>query len=108
MCSYNVEQARGDQHNLIPVVIHELGVDVHGAMQWIEKCYNYTIDRCLRVYYGLPWKKDTHPEIFEYVNGVMNWARANDSWSFESRRYFGDSGMEIMKSRVVELLPRLT
>ena len=88
--------------------MHELGVDVRGAVEWVEKCCIDIIDRCLQVYDNLPWKEDTHPEIFKYVTGVMNWARANDSWSFESRRYFGDSGMEIMKSRVVELLPRLT
>ena len=41
-----------------------------------------------------------------YVDHVLNWVRANDSWNFESGRYFGSEGPRIQKERVVRLLPK--
>jgi Delta6-protoilludene synthase len=38
---------------------------------------------------------------WRYTEGLGNWVRANDQWSFESARYFGSHGLEIMKTRVV-------
>ena len=44
--------------------------------------------------------------LLAYVDGIGNWVRANDAWSFESQRYFGHKGLEIQASRVVELRPK--
>lgn len=45
-------------------------------------------------------------EFQSYVDGLGNWVRANDAWSFESARYFGNRGLEIMETRTVNLLPK--
>jgi hypothetical protein len=40
-----------------------------------------------------------------YAQGLGNWVRANDQWSFESVRYFGARGSEVQLTRWVDLLP---
>lgn len=40
-----------------------------------------------------------------YVDGLGQWVRGNDDWTFESHRYFGDKGLEIQKTRLMTLLP---
>ena len=44
--------------------------------------------------------------LLAYIDGIGNWVRANDAWSFESQRYFGPKGLEIQACRVVELQPK--
>lgn len=48
------------------------------------------------------------PQVARYVDGLGNWVRANDQWSFESQRYFGTKGLQIMKHRTVGLLPMVS
>jgi len=43
----------------------------------------------------------------EYVDLVGNWTRANCTWNFETRRYFGDKGLDVQQKRWVPLLPRV-
>ena len=104
-----MEQARGDdKHNIVTVVMIELGVGINGAFKWVEQYHDELVSRSLRAYSNLPWRKETHPGILRYIDGLMNWVRANDSWSFESLRYFGEEGSKISESRVVTLLPRIS
>ncbi|KAJ7854579.1 terpenoid synthase [Mycena olivaceomarginata] len=86
LLSYNVEQARGDaDHNLVTIVMHELDLDLDRAVQWIAD-WNDSLVRT-------------------YTDGIGNWARACDQWSFESGRYFGKDGLDIQRNRKVILLP---
>ncbi|KAH7886425.1 terpenoid synthase [Phlebopus sp. FC_14] len=106
--SYNVEQARGDDgHNLVTVVMKDLGTDLHGASQWIEE-YSAGIEaQFLNAIALLPtWGEEVDRQVAKYVYGLGNWARANDAWSFEGERYFGKDGLRIQKSRKVMLAKR--
>ena len=108
MCSYNIEQARGDTvHNIIGILMHHHGVTLPGALKHIELLHDELSDRVLtwhaqNVHTGV-WKNNH--EVSQYIEGIINWVRANDAWHFESQRYFGRRGREIQQSRVVELLP---
>ncbi|GJJ07727.1 hypothetical protein Clacol_001932 [Clathrus columnatus] len=74
--SYNVEQARGDEiHNLVTIVMHEFKLDIQGAMNWMENFMRIS-----------PLNFSKNITIYQHPKG--NWMRANESWSFESERYF--------------------
>ena len=109
MCSYNVEQARGDdRHNIVTIIMHQHGTDIHGAMEWIASCHQQLLEKFLEMFEDLPqWTPEVDIQVARYVDGLGNWVRANDSWSFESQRYFGTKGLEIQETRVVALLPKV-
>ncbi|TFK47565.1 terpenoid synthase [Heliocybe sulcata] len=106
--SYNVEQARGDDgHNIVSVVMVEQGFNLHEAMRWVESQYLDVVKQFLKAKERLPsWGASVDAQVSAYIYGLANWARAGDQWCFESERYFGRRGLEIQKSRQVELLPR--
>ena len=37
---------------------------------------------------------------------VADWPRGNDCWRFESGRYFGQKGLEVQKTRSVEMFAK--
>ncbi|KAH7886404.1 terpenoid synthase [Phlebopus sp. FC_14] len=103
--SYDVEQARGDDgHNLVTVVMKDLGTDLHGASQWIEE-YSARIEAQFLNDIGLlpTWGEKVDRQVAKYVYGLGNWPRANEAWSFEGERYFGKDGLRIQTSRKVML-----
>lgn len=107
--SYNVEQAKGDDaHNVVTIVMHQFHVGVHDAMDVIAEWHQRLADEFLALYRALPsWGPEIDAQLVRYVDGIGNWVRANDAWSFESERYFGRNGPAIERSRWVELLPRV-
>ncbi|RDX52874.1 terpenoid synthase [Lentinus brumalis] len=109
ICSYNVEQARGDDGcNIVTIVMHQFQTDLCGAMEWIGDHHKTLVDRFLAQYNKLPtWGSDLDAEVARYVHGLGNWVRANDAWSFESQRYFGLDGLDIAEGRWVALLPKI-
>ncbi|KAF7320642.1 Terpene cyclase [Mycena chlorophos] len=87
LCSYNIEQARGDDgHNLVTIVMHQYDLDVQGAMDWISVLHDQIAADFLDTYENFP-DLDVSVQVFEdlqvYLDGLGNWVRANDSWSFE-------------------------
>ncbi|KAM7192315.1 terpene cyclase [Naviculisporaceae sp. PSN 640] len=109
--SYNKEQATGEaDHNLITVVMHQFGLTLHEAYEWVGSYHDDVLEEFIDLYETLPWfpneSEATNQELREYVNGLGDWVRANERWSFEGGRYFGDKGMEVLKSRIVALLPQ--
>ncbi|KAL0579187.1 hypothetical protein V5O48_002809 [Marasmius crinis-equi] len=109
-CSYNVEQARGDDsHNIIRVIMDLNETDIPGALVYISSLHDHLSHEFLDLVSKVPKFGDSEldAEVSTYVDGLGNWVRANDCWSFESQRYFGNQGLEIQKQRVVELLPKI-
>ncbi|THU96145.1 terpenoid synthase [Dendrothele bispora CBS 962.96] len=106
ICSYNVEQAQGDDlHNLVTIVMNQYDLDLPGAMKWIGNFHDSIAEKFLSTYKNLPdWGPVIDPQILRYVDGLGNWVRGNDSWSFESWRYFRGKGLDIKKTRWVELM----
>ncbi|KZV79064.1 terpenoid synthase [Exidia glandulosa HHB12029] len=98
--SYNVEQARGDTHNILAVVRDQYNWPLDRALQWIAEQHDELVAEFLETKDSVP------PELAKYVDGLGNWVRANDAWSFESQRYFGKGGLDVMSKREVILLPK--
>ncbi|KAG5338164.1 hypothetical protein C0989_008111 [Termitomyces sp. Mn162] len=107
MYSYNVEQARGEIHNVVTVVMHQENIGLNEAMKWVgDYCsklvHNFLEDLCHVPSFG----KEFDDQVKHYLDGLAYWTRGHDSWSFESQRYFQKGGLDIQKSRRVVLLPR--
>ncbi|KZT01823.1 terpenoid synthase [Laetiporus sulphureus 93-53] len=107
--SYNKEQSVGDdRHNILTIVMRQFNVDLYGAMAWAvqyhEKVEAAFIDGLKRI---PSWGEQIDEQVDEYVLGLANWLRANDCWSFESGRYFGNKGLEVQKTRYVPVLPKV-
>ncbi|KAG6334599.1 hypothetical protein ID866_4493 [Astraeus odoratus] len=105
--SYNAEQARGDNHNLISVLMHEKGLDVQEAMNeagaiWCAgfQCFEDNID------YLPSWGEDVDRLVAIYTQGLRNHITSLLHWSFYTERYFGQDGPQIKKDRIVRLCPK--
>ncbi|KAH7928993.1 terpenoid synthase [Leucogyrophana mollusca] len=106
--SYNVEQARGDDgHNAVTVVMYDFDLDLDGALAWIDKYCQALEAEFMENAIRVPsWGEEIDAQVARYIDGLGNWARANEAWSFETPRYFGNEGLLIQKHRKVELLPK--
>jgi len=107
--SYNVEQSLGDDsHNIVTVVMNELGTDVNGAMLWVEAFLRGAWQRFEAAKAALPkWEEpELNSLVGEYCDCLSQWVRGHDEWSLESERYFGEKGPEIRKERWMWLLPK--
>ena len=105
--SYNVEQSKGDTHNMISVVMNEEGLDLQTAVDFVGTMCKQSIDRFNDDKANLPsWGPKIDRDVAIYVDGLANWIVGSLHWSFESERYFGKSGREVKTTRVVNLLPR--
>ena len=89
--------------------MNQFNIDAQGALNWIAGYHAALENRFHVAYQSLPrFGGPLDLEVQSYIDGLGNWVRANDSWSFESARYFGDRGLEIMKTRRLNLLPKKT
>ncbi|KAI0371441.1 terpenoid synthase [Pilatotrama ljubarskyi] len=106
--SYNREQAtENDQYNLLTVVMRERGMDLDGAMVWVTLFYNDLAKQFIQGLEHVPsFGSEVDGQLREYLQGIAIWPRCVDSWSFEAGRYFGDQGLELQRTRRVQLLPK--
>ncbi|PPQ96121.1 hypothetical protein CVT26_004756 [Gymnopilus dilepis] len=105
--SYNVEQSKGDTHNMIPVVMNQEGVDLQTAVDFVGSMCKQSIDRFVAERSQLPsWGSEIDRQVAIYVDGLADWIVGSLHWSFESERYFGKNGRNVKATRTVELLPR--
>ncbi|EJD04757.1 terpenoid synthase [Fomitiporia mediterranea MF3/22] len=107
--SYNKEQAVGDDHsNIISVAMHEFNIDLESAISKVVQLHAQTVKDFLDGLKKLPsWGPTIDSQVQTYLHRVASWVRANDCWTFECGRYFGNKGLEIQKTRVVQLLPKI-
>ncbi|KAH8084313.1 isoprenoid synthase domain-containing protein [Cristinia sonorae] len=103
--SYDKEQAEGDYHNTIAVALQTSSLDLHGVVDWIADERKKLATEFLAILNsGLPsFGEPVDSQLAVYVDRIGNWVRANECWSFESRRYFGSKGREIQEHRTVVL-----
>ena len=105
--SYNVEQSKGDTHNMISVVMNEEGLDLQTAVDFVGTMCKQSIDRFNHDRANLPsWGPKIDRDVAIYVDGLAKWIVGSLHWSFESERYFGKMGRAVKATRVVNLLPR--
>ncbi|KAJ3491180.1 hypothetical protein NLI96_g902 [Meripilus lineatus] len=105
--SYNVEQARGDTHNILCVVMNELSLDLQDALDWTAKKHQEIASAFLSKLAALPsFGEDYDRKLKSYISAVAQVVTAGGHWSFECERYFGKAGMQIQKHRKFVLLPK--
>ncbi|KZV91753.1 terpenoid synthase [Exidia glandulosa HHB12029] len=103
LCSYNVEQARGDTHNILDVVCKSRDWTLERALRWLGERHDALVDQFFAV------KQRIRPgtAAAKYADGLACWVRGADEWSFQSQRYFGPDGPEVQRGRKVVLLPKV-
>jgi len=105
--SFNVEQSKGDTHNMIVVIMKQEGVDLQTAVDFVGSLCKQSIDRFIQDRKNLPsWGAEIDKEVQIYVQGLADWIVGSLHWSFESERYFAKNGLEVKLTRIVNLLPR--
>ncbi|KAH9848860.1 terpenoid synthase [Lenzites betulinus] len=105
--SYNVEQSRGDTHNMIAILMSLHGLDLQSAVDHVGDLCKQTIDAFIENKGNVPsFGPELDRDVALYVQGLQDWIVGSLHWSFMTRRYFGTAGAEVKKHRVVKLLPR--
>ncbi|EED81179.1 predicted protein [Postia placenta Mad-698-R] len=101
--SFNNEQARGDTHNMIAILINSQGLGMQDAI-------DYAGDLCKQTMNVFTENKDLFPscgaavdaDVQVYVQGLQDWIVGKLHWSFVTERYFEKRGAEIKATRVLE------
>jgi hypothetical protein len=109
--SYNIEQAQGDQCNIIEVIMHQYGVDVQTAMDLSGDLVIHRMNRYNIAKESLPgWGKHMDEQIAKYCSIMEDWMVGGFYWSLESERYFGKDVEKVRDTLIVtvhaELAPR--
>lgn len=104
-----MEQSKGDGHNIVSLIMAHKDMDVHQAMSHVAALHESQVDKFLAAFDALPSFNSYQVDswVREYANGLANWIRANECWSYESWRYFKNDGLRIQQTRIVNLLPRV-
>ncbi|KAH9943697.1 terpenoid synthase [Amylocystis lapponica] len=104
--SYDVEQSRGDDHNMIAVLIREYGYTLQQGVDFVGHLCVGSIERFEKERLAIPsWGVDIDRDVAKYIDGMQNWIVGSLHWSFESLRYFGARNAEIKRELVVKLTP---
>jgi len=106
--SYNVEQSRGDTHNMICILQEHYGMDLQEAMDYVGEMCRMTMENFKENAKRLPsfGSAEVDADVAAYVKALQDWMVGSLHWSFMSKRYFGDEGAEVKTHRIVKLLPK--
>ncbi|TFK36533.1 terpenoid synthase [Crucibulum laeve] len=107
MHSYVRERACGaENHNVIGAIMYEHNLVLQEALGWLEAYAKNVIARFLANVERVPsWGTEIDDSVKVYINGLGQWVRGNDDWSYEAKRYYGGDGMKVKESRIVTFLP---
>nr|GAT50561.1 predicted protein [Mycena chlorophos] len=104
--SYNVEQSRGDTHNMIVILMKYHGHTLQSAVDYVGELCRLTIDAFQENRFKVPsWGPEVDDMVQRYIGGLEAWIVGSLHWSFMTERYFAKGGAEVKKSRFVGLLP---
>jgi hypothetical protein len=108
MHSYGLEHSRGlDCHNVITSIMHEHQLDLQAALYWLANYANATIAKFLSNKNSLPsWGSEVDASVQEYVDRLGRCVRGYDAWSYETNRYYGNTGLDVRQTRKITLQPR--
>jgi hypothetical protein len=105
--SYNVEQSRGETHNLMNVLMTHEGLSFQQAVDRIGEMCKQCIDTFVENQKRIPsWGDSIDRDVKLYVKSMEDWFPGSLHWSFMTKRYFGDEGGKIKATRIVDLLSR--
>ncbi|KAK6583545.1 hypothetical protein PZA11_003275 [Diplocarpon coronariae] len=104
ICSYNVEQSRGDAHNAVAVLMRDAALPVQDAIEAVARMYGEAATAFLReMDRAGAWDGAQTADVRAYVLGLANWVRGNFEMSFEVERY--RLGPEARRGEWIALLP---
>ncbi|KZV90662.1 terpenoid synthase [Exidia glandulosa HHB12029] len=111
--SYAVEYQKGlDGNNVLTVLMSDKTLDLQAASDYAGEHYKTLIRRHWAAREALAQLTFGSPEIDAqvalFVEEMANWAIGNAVWSFETRRYLGDDGLEVKESRRAVLRTRFS
>ena len=87
-------------------MMHHHGMTLQEAVDFAGDLCKKSFDRFNEDRARLPsWGAEIDAQVQVYVQGLADWIVGSLHWSFDSERYFGKKGLEVKKSRIVELAP---
>ena len=93
---------------MIPILMELQGLDLQSAVDFVGGLCKQTIDAFVENQRNLPsFGPELDRDVALYVQGMQDWIVGSLHWSFMTERYFGKSGAQVKKHRIVKLLPRL-
>lgn len=103
--SYSVEQSKGDTNNVLVVVMHHDGLDLHAAAEFVADMCRESIDRFVALRAQLPsWEVPAiNRDVEQYVRGLADWIVGSLEWSFTTERYFGKAVEKVRATMTVEI-----
>ena len=91
---------------MVVIVMHHHGMTLHEAVDFVGDLCKKSFDRFTEDKARLPsWGPEIDAQVQIYVQGLEDWIIGTLHWSFDSERYFGKKGLQVKKSRRVELAP---
>jgi len=104
--SYDREQAKGDTHNMIAIMMRHHGMTLQESVDFIGDLCEKSNDRFTKDRARIPsWGPEIDAQVQVYIQGLADWIAGTLHWSFDSERYFGKKGGQVKKDRIVELSP---
>ncbi|KAF8483210.1 terpenoid synthase [Gautieria morchelliformis] len=104
--SFKAEQARGDNYNMVAILMEHHDLDVQGAVDHIADLCRQIIPAFCKSRAELPsWGPEVDKDVSRYIRGLESWMSGSLHWSFITERYFGPEVLEIKQSRVITLIP---
>ncbi|KAF8528719.1 isoprenoid synthase domain-containing protein, partial [Gautieria morchelliformis] len=105
--SYNVEQSRGDMHNLVAIIMNNDNLDLQGAMDRAGDMCRAALDKYIETKAKFPsYGAEIDSQVAAFLRGLESWISGSLEWSFVTPRYFGNKRHEVKKTRWVKLLSR--
>jgi len=107
--SYNKEQAVGDTHNMVSILMEHHGMTLQQAIDHVGALCEQTINTFAANKARIPSFGDPQldKDVAGYVQGLQDWIVGSLHWTFKSERYFGKAGAEVKKHRWVVVKPRI-
>ncbi|PPR02301.1 hypothetical protein CVT24_011639 [Panaeolus cyanescens] len=94
-------------HNIITLIMHEYGLGLQEALDWLGTRTEEVIQRFLHNARNVPsWGEEIDSKVQVYIDSLGQWVRGSDDWSCEAKRYHGNDGLRIQDTRLITICPR--
>ncbi|KAF8998905.1 terpenoid synthase [Hymenopellis radicata] len=91
-------------HNLVVVVMKEKGLDVQGALDYIGERFQEMTKEFSELFANVPvFPGHIGTAVNVLLEGIAVAVAGQIEWCFRTERYFGKSGEEVKRRRIVEL-----
>lgn len=107
MFSYNKEQAAGDHHNILHIVMRDLHLSIEDAFKWAEEHHRHLQVKYLQTLASVPsWGLEIDGQVSNYILALGSIVSGDIKYSCLCKRYWDGQGTSPQDNRVFTLLPR--